>query len=75
MRGDDKLFLIELDFIVLARWDIEVSLRIVRRVWKKSGWTWSGIIVVIYFTFWVLHRTLKKGYTLNYSSNKNFNLF
>ena len=42
MRRNDELSSIELARILLARCDIEVSPRTVRRVRKKLGWTWSG---------------------------------
>lgn len=42
MRRKDELSSIELAHILLARCDIEVSPRTVRRVRKKLGWTWCG---------------------------------
>ena len=42
MRRNDELSSIELARILLARYDIKVSPRTVRRVRKKLGWTWSG---------------------------------
>ena len=42
MRRNDELSSVELAGILLARCNIDVSPRTIRRVRKKLGWSWSG---------------------------------
>ena len=78
MRGNDKLFSIELAFILLAYWNIEVSGEYCT---KEIGLDleWGKLLQIdllimsftLRFGFYLYKfRTLDKGYTLNYSSNK-----
>ena len=81
MRGNDKLFSIEVAFILLGH--IETSkCQAIEYCTKEIGLDleWDkllkiNLLIVVYFALWVLPvlRTLDKGYTLDYSSNKNFN--
>ena len=78
MRGNDKLFSIELAFILLAYWNIEVSGEYcTKEIGLDLEWgkLLQILLIVVYFALWVLPvlRMLDKGYTLDYSSNKNFN--
>ena len=76
MRGNDKLFSIELAFILLGH--IETSKYCTKEIGLDLEWDKLlkiDLLIVVYFALWVLPvlRTLDKGNTLDYSSNKNFN--
>ena len=78
MQGNDKLFSIELAFILLAYWNIEVSGEYcMKEIGLDLEWgilLQIDLLIVVYFALWVLPVlcTLDKGHTLDYS-NKNFN--